>query len=79
MYTTGSESDSIMKEIQEELQRVEQWMKNSKLVLNLTKTKCMLFGTKQKRASASLETHRKGEQFLLLRGHPCYLGVTLAT
>ena len=71
IYTTGSESDCIMTEIQEDLQRVEQWIKNSKLVLNLTKTKCMLFGTKQKLATASFKTqHRKGEKFLLPRGHP---------
>ena len=58
--TTGSESDSIIKEIQEDLQRVEQWMNNSKLVLNLAKTKCMLFGTKQKLASASFKTKLHG-------------------
>ena len=44
-----------MMEIQEDLQRVEQWMEN-KLVLNLTKTKCMLFGTKQKLAMALLRS-----------------------
>jgi len=45
------ELDYIMTEIQEDLERVEQWMENNKLVLNLTNTKCMLFGTKQKLAN----------------------------
>ena len=56
IYTTGLESDCIMTEIQEDLQRVEQWMENNKLVLNLTKTKCMLFCTKQKLANAFLRS-----------------------
>ena len=33
----------MMTEIQEDLQRVEQWMENNKLVLNLTKTKGIFF------------------------------------
>ena len=56
IYTTGLESDCIMTEIQEDLQRVEQWMENNKLVLNLKKTKCMLFGTKKKLANALLRS-----------------------
>ena len=76
IYTTGSESDCIMTEIQEDLQRVEQWMKNSKLVLNLTKTKCMLFGTKQKLANASFKTQLHGSEIERVRSF-CYLGVTL--
>ena len=76
IYTNGSESDCIMTEIQEDLQRVEQWMKNSKLVLNLTKTKCMLFGTKQKLANASFKTQLRGSDIERVRNF-CYRGVTL--
>ena len=64
-----------MKEIQEDLQRVEQWMKNSKIVLNLTKTKCMLFGAKQKLASASFKTQFHGSDIERVSDF-CYLGVT---
>ena len=60
IYTTGLESDCIMTEIQEDLQRVEQWMENNRLVLNPTKTKCMLFGTKQKLANASFTIQLHG-------------------
>ena len=49
-----------MTEIQEDLQRVEQWMKNDKLVLNLTKPKCMLFGTKQKLANVPFKIQLHG-------------------
>ena len=65
-----------MTEIQEDLQRVEQWMKNSKLVLNLTKTKCMLFGTKQRLANAFFKTQFYGSDIERVRNF-CYLGVTL--
>ena len=66
-----------MMKIQEDIQRVEQWMKSNKLVLNLTKTKTLLFGTAQKLAGA---TNFK----ILIQGKEidrvskfCYLGVTL--
>ena len=38
IYTTGSRPDDVMMKIQEDIQRVEQWMKSNQLVLNLTKT-----------------------------------------
>ena len=62
--------------IQEDLQRVEQWMKNNKLVLNLTKTKCMLFGTEQKLANAPFKIQLHGSDIERVRNF-CYLGVTL--
>ena len=76
IYATGSESECITTEIQEDLQRVEQWMKNRKLVLNLTKTTRMLFGTKQKLANASFKTQLHGSDIERVRNF-CYLGVTL--
>ena len=65
-----------MTEIQEDLQIVEQWMENNKLVLNLTKTKCMLFGTKQKLANASFKIQLHGSDIDRVRNF-CYLGVIL--
>ena len=65
-----------MTEIQEDLQGVEQWMENNKLVLNLTKTKCMLFGTKQILANASFKIQLHGNDIDRVRNF-CYLGVTL--
>ena len=65
-----------MTEIQEDLQRVEQWMENNKLVLNLTKTKCMLFGTKQKLANASFKIQLHDSDIDRVRNF-CYLGVIL--
>jgi len=76
IYTTGLESDCIMTEIQEDLQRVEQFMENNKLVLNLTKSKCMLFGTKQKLANASFKIRLRGSDINRVRNF-CYLGVIL--
>jgi hypothetical protein len=37
-----------METLQNDLDRVAQWMTSSRLVLNYSKTKVMLFGTKQK-------------------------------
>ena len=52
------------------------WMENNKLVLNLTKTKCMLFGTKQKLANASFKIQLHGSDIDRVRNF-CYLGVIL--
>ena len=77
IYTTGSRPDDVMMKIQEDIQRVEQWMKSNQLVLNLTKTKSLLFGTAQKLAGAT-------DFNILIQGKEidrvsnfCYLGVTL--
>ena len=53
IYTTGSRPDDVMMKIQEDIQRVEQWMKSNQLVLNLTKTKSLLFDTAQELAGAT--------------------------
>ena len=77
IYTTGSRPDDVMMKIQEDIQRVEQWMKSNQLVLNLAKTKSLLFGTAQKLAGAT-------DFKILIQGKEidrvsklCYLGVTL--
>ena len=77
IYTTGSRPDDVIMQIQEDIQRVEQWMKSNQLVLKLTKTKSLLFGTAQKLAGAT-------DSKILIQGKEidrvnkfCYLGVTL--
>ena len=65
-----------MTEIQEDLQRVEQWMENNRRIVNLTKTKCMLFGTKQKLANFSFKIQLHGSAIDRVRNF-FYLGVIL--
>ena len=47
IYYSGSEVSNIRENLQEDLNRVEQWLVNSKLILNQSKTKGLLFGTRQ--------------------------------
>ena len=77
IYTTGSRPDDVMMKIQEDIQRVEQWMKSNQLVLNLTKTKSLLFGTAQKLAGATdFKILIQGKEIDRVSNF-CYLGVTL--
>ena len=46
IFYTGPNTNEIKRILQEDLNRVAQWMENSRLVLNERKTKLMLFGTK---------------------------------
>ena len=48
IYFSGSDTNEIMETLQNDLDRVAQWMTSSRLVLNYSKTKVMRFGTKQK-------------------------------
>ena len=75
--TTSSRSDDVMMKIQEDVQRVEQWMKGNQLVLNLTKTKSLLFDTAQKLAGVTdFKILIQGKEINRVRKF-CYLGVTL--
>ena len=47
IYYSGSEVSNIRENLQEDLNRVEQWLVNSKLIPNQSKTKGLLFGTRQ--------------------------------
>ena len=47
IYYSGSEVSNIRETLQEDLNRVEQWLTDSKLILNQSKTKGLLFGTRQ--------------------------------
>ena len=74
IYATGSRPDDVMMKIQEDIQRVEQWMKSNQLVLNLTKTKSLLFGTAQKLAGATdFKILIQGKEIDRVRKF-CYLG-----
>ena len=46
IFYTGLDTNEIMRFLQEDLNRVAQWMENSRLILSERKTKLMLFGTK---------------------------------
>ena len=46
LYSTGTELNNIKNSLQEDLKRVDKWLTDSQLVLNQSKTKCMLFGTR---------------------------------
>ena len=66
-----------MMKIQEDIQIVEQWTKSNQLVLDLTKTRSLLFGTAQKLAGATdfkILIQGKGINWV---SKFCYLGVTL--
>ena len=77
IYTTGLRPDDVMMKIQEDIQRAEQWMKSNQLVLNLTKTKSLLFGTAQKLAGATgFKILIQGKEIDRVSNF-CYLGVTL--
>lgn len=77
IYCSGPDTNEIMRILQDDLNRVAQWMVNNRLVLNQSKTKVILFGTKQKLENVSGFT-------IKLHGHDIervrkfsYLGVML--
>lgn len=47
IYYTGSHVNTIKYNLQEDLKRVEQLLTSNRLILNQSKTKRLLFGTKQ--------------------------------
>lgn len=51
IYFTGGDISTIKGALQEDLNCVEQWMTENQLVLNQSKTKGLLFGTRQKLGS----------------------------
>ena len=46
-YYTGSHINAIRENLQEDLKRVEQWLASNRLILNHSKTKGLLFRTRQ--------------------------------
>ena len=47
IYYSGSHVNAIRENLQEDLKRVEQWLTSYRLTLNQSKTKGLLFGTRQ--------------------------------
>ena len=47
IYYSGSHVNAIRKNLQEDLKRVEQWLTSNRLILNQSKTKGLLLGTRQ--------------------------------
>ena len=47
IYYSGCHVNVIRKNLQEDLQRVEQWLTSNRLILNQSKSKGLLFGTRQ--------------------------------
>ena len=63
--------------LQNDLNYVEQWLQENKLVLNQSKTKWMLFGTRQKlEHSSDIAIQSHGQNIERVSSF-CYLGVTL--
>ena len=48
IYFTGPTSTIILQTLQEDINNISKWLINNKLILNHSKTKWMLFGTRQK-------------------------------
>ena len=63
--------------LQNDLNNVGQWLQENKLVLNQSKTKWMLFGTRQKLEHSSDIVIQSHWQNIDRVSNFCYLGVTL--
>ena len=48
VYFSDSSAEIIKQVLQNDLDNVEQWLASNRLVANQRKTKCILFGTRQK-------------------------------
>ena len=53
VYYSGSHVNAIRKNLRQDLKRVEQWLTSNRLILNQSKTKGLLFGTRQLLQSSS--------------------------
>ena len=47
IYYSGSHVNAIKEKLQEDLKRVKQWLTSNRLILNQSKTKGLLYGTRQ--------------------------------
>ena len=67
IYVSGSSVEMIKDHLQEDIYCVEQWMYENQLLFNQDKTKCMLFGTRQKLANVmDFELNLQGVNIILL-------------
>ena len=77
IYFSATSPSLIKQVLQNDLNYVEQWLQENKLVLNQSKTKWMLFGTRQKlEHSSDIEIQFHGQNIERVSSF-CYLGVTL--
>ena len=77
IYFSDTSPDLIKQVLRNDLNYVEQWLQENKLVLNQSKTKWMLFGTRQKlEHSSDTEIQLHGQNIERVKSF-CYLGVTL--
>ena len=77
IYCSGANPKEIKKALQEDLERVVNWMEINRLVLNKEKTKGMLFGTRQRlEAVANFHITISGTN-VEMDSKFTYLGVTL--
>ena len=77
IYFSATSAGLIKQVLQNDLIYVEQWLQENKLVLNQSKTKWMLFGTRQKlEHSSDIEIQFHGQNIDRVSNF-CYLGVTL--
>ena len=77
IYFSDSSAEIIKQVLKNDLNNVEQWLASNRLVLNRSKTKWVLFGTRQKLEHCSdhrIQLHRKEIDRV---SSFCYLGVTL--
>ena len=78
IYFSATSPGLIKQVLQNDLNYVEQWLQENKLVLNQSKTKWMLFGTRQKlEHSSDIEIQFHGQNSIERISSFCYLGVTL--
>ena len=78
IYFSASNPSLTKQVLQNDLNYVEQWLKEKELVLNQSKTKWMSFGTRQKlEHSSDIAIISRVKKKIERVSSFCYLGVTL--
>ena len=76
IYFSDFSPVEIKRAVQDDLDRIAQWMDTNRLILNQSKTKGMLFGTRQKLDNAAFDIMLSGNKIERVSKFE-YLGVTL--
>ena len=77
IYCSDHKSATIMETLQTDLDNVVKWMEDGRLILNKSKTKCMLFGTYQKLNSVMDFNIKIGTDTIEKVSKFNFLGITL--
>ena len=77
IYFSGTKSCNIEVILQSDINKVEQWLLENRLVLNLSKTKVLLFGAIQKLGNVSSFNVKFQDQAIERVSKFIYLGITL--